>query len=160
MPPPAPAAPETAFAISMSPPVTMPQKPIPDFTETELWVVRATLKERYGKDVVLEFADTEVDSGGGGLAWRPTLFWSAKGAKFVVIKLDARRYRPIFYYHPEHQLGTGADSYDEIGDCVIAVLQVEADHMRKQKMKQDEAPAASERRDADPRDVTPLFWGD
>ena len=41
----------------------MSQKPIPEFAETELWVVRSTLKERYGRDIELQFADTEVQTG-------------------------------------------------------------------------------------------------
>ncbi len=113
----------------------MSQKPIPDFAETELWVVRSTLKERYGRDVELQFADTEVQTGDAGMEWCPALFWSAKGANFAVIKTAAKRYRPVFYYHPEAQLGTGTDAYDEIGDAVIGVLQVEADHVRRHKDK-------------------------
>ncbi len=42
----------------------MSQKPIPDFTETELWVVRTTLKERYGKDIPIELAEAEIMLGG------------------------------------------------------------------------------------------------
>lgn len=42
----------------------MSQKPIPDFTETELWVVRTTLKERYGKDIPIELAEDEIMLGG------------------------------------------------------------------------------------------------
>ena len=59
----------------------MSHNKIPDFTETELWAVRSTLKERYGKEVEPQMADTEVMLGGAdGMAWCPALFWSAKGA--------------------------------------------------------------------------------
>lgn len=130
----------------------MSHSKIPDFTDTELWVVRSTLKERYGQDIELQLAETETSSPeAGGMDWYPTLFWDAKGAK---------RYRPIFYYHPETQLGTGIDSYDEIGDAVISVLQVEADHMRKQKIEIDETPAKDGSSGPDKPDLSPLFWGD
>ena len=68
----------------------MSQKPIPEFAETELWVVRSTLKERYGRDIELQFADTEVQTGAAGMEWCPALFWSAKGANFAIIKIGAK----------------------------------------------------------------------
>ena len=74
----------------------MSHNKIPDFTETELWAVRSTLKERYGKEVEPQLADTEVMLGGAdGMAWCPTLFWSAKGANFAIVKLGAKRFRRL-----------------------------------------------------------------
>ncbi|MBI3575755.1 MAG: hypothetical protein HY083_08910, partial [Gammaproteobacteria bacterium] len=62
------------------------------------------------------------------------------------------------------------------GDAVIGVLQVEADHVRKTKIKIDETPAktADDAKDGggratqgavadaapDKPDLSPLFWGD
>jgi hypothetical protein len=139
----------------------MSHNKIPDFTETELWTVRSTLKERYGRDIELQMADSEVMLGGAdGLAWCPTLFWSAKGANFTVVKLGPKRFRAYFYYHPEHQLGTGIDSYDELGECMISVLQVESDHMRKQKISTDQTPAQTDKDAPEQPDLTPNFWGD
>ena len=59
---------------------------IPDFTELELHVVAAALKERYSEDIDLQLADAEM------------------------------------------QIDRGNDEYDEIGDCVLALLVVQADH--------------------------------
>jgi hypothetical protein len=135
---------------------------IPDFTDNELWVVRSTPKERYGKEVEIQLADTEVMLGGGaaGIAWCPTLFWTARGANSTIVKIDAKRYKAYFYFHPEHQLDTGIDNYDEIGDAVINVLQVEADHIRAQKIMADERGAKPDNDAADKPDTSPLFWGD
>jgi hypothetical protein len=140
----------------------MSDKKIPEFTETELWVVQSTLRERYGQDVEIEIADVEAQTGATAdtLDWCPALFWSAKGAHFVIVKIGNKRFRPIFYYHPASQVGTGTDSYDEIGDCVVAVLQVESDHMRKQKIKLDSQPAGEPKPDDDSSNLTPNFWGD
>ncbi|MDP0953172.1 hypothetical protein Q6283_28230, partial [Klebsiella pneumoniae] len=33
---------------------------IPDFNEFELWTVKTTLRERYGRDIDVELAETEV----------------------------------------------------------------------------------------------------
>lgn len=139
----------------------MSHNKIPDFTETELWTVRSTLKERYGRDIELQMADSEVTLGDAdGMAWCPTLFWSAKGANFAVVKLGPKRFRAYFYYHPEYQLGTGIDNYDELGECMISVLQVESDHMRKQKINTDQAPAQTDKDAPEKPDLTPNFWGD
>ncbi len=139
----------------------MSHSKIPDFTETELWAVRTTLKERYGKEVEPQLADSEVMLGvADGMAWCPTLFWSAKGANFTVVKLDIKRYRAYFYYHPEHQLSTGIDGYNEIGDCVISVLQVESDHLRQQKISADQKPAQPDADSPDKPDTSLLFWGE
>ncbi|MBU6485108.1 MAG: hypothetical protein KGR23_09955, partial [Betaproteobacteria bacterium] len=59
----------------------------------------------------------------------------------------------------EHQLGTGIDSYDEIGECVVSVLQVEADYIRAQKIKSDESQTKNDG-SPDKPDTSPLFWGD
>ena len=135
---------------------------IPDFTDNELWVVRNALKERYGKEVEPQLADTEVmlSAENPGLACCPMLFWSAKGANFAVVKLGAPRFRAYFYYHPEHQLGTGIDSHDNIGDCVVSVLQVEADHVRTQKIKTGATSEKPSESPADQPDLSPNFWGD
>ena len=85
----------------------------PDFTETELWVVRTTLQERYGKEIGIELADAEITlDSERDLAWCPTLWWFAKGASFATIKIGDKSYCPIFSYHPETQIGTGVDVYD------------------------------------------------
>jgi hypothetical protein len=139
----------------------MNQNKIPDFTETELWAVRNTLKERYGKEIEPQLADSEVMlDGADGMAWCPALFWSAKGANFAIVKLGTKRFRAYFYYHPEHQLGTGIDSYDEIGDCIISVLQVESDHLRKQKIGMDQQAAKDDKDSPDKPDTSPIFWGE
>jgi hypothetical protein len=33
---------------------------IPDITDTEQWVLRTTLRERYGRDLELQLADAEI----------------------------------------------------------------------------------------------------
>ncbi len=37
-----------------------PPNQIPDITETKLWVMRTTLKERYRRDIELQLADADV----------------------------------------------------------------------------------------------------
>ncbi|WP_297388037.1 hypothetical protein [Acidiferrobacter sp.] len=103
---------------------------IPDFNDTELWVTRAALTERYGKAVTLELADSELrlDPESTVLTTCPTIFWSERAANFVVFKVGDGRYRCQFFYGLNEQYGTGRDVYDDIGECITHLLQLQADH--------------------------------
>lgn len=103
---------------------------IPDFNDTELWVARSAIAERYGKAVPLELADSELrlDPDSTALTVCPTLFWTERGANFVVFKVGGDRYRCQFFYGPNEHYGTGRDLYDDIGECVTHLLQLQADH--------------------------------
>jgi len=110
----------------------MADKGIPDFTDTELWVIRNTVNERYHNEIGLELADTEVrlDPEAPDLTSCPAVFWSERGANFVVFKQGEKAYRCLFYYRGYEQYGTGRDVYDDLGECVVTLLQVQADHER------------------------------
>jgi hypothetical protein len=123
----------------------MHEDKIPDFTETEVWVVSQTLKERYGKDIELAFGDAEIrlNPEVRTLVNRPVLFWKEKAASFVIMKVADKAFRTQFYYRGFQQYGTGATEYDEIGDCVVTLLQVQADHERNEALNPvDPGPVA------------------
>jgi hypothetical protein len=105
---------------------------IPDFTEAELWVARSAINERYGKPVAIELADSELrlDRESVTLTVCPTLFWTERRTNFVVFKVGESRYRCQFFYKSNEQYGTGREVYDDIGECVTHVLQIQADHER------------------------------
>ena len=107
---------------------------IPDFTETELWVIRTTLKERYGKDIEIQLGDAELrlSPEARTLTPCPTVFWSERGANFAIFKLRENRYRCQFFYRGYQQFGTGRDEYADMAECVSALLQVQSDHEREQ----------------------------
>jgi len=104
--------------------------PIPDFTDSERKLVDQTLLERYGKLVPLQAADAELqlDPLFDDFSTCPTLYWVERGAHFVVFKVADKRFRAQFYYGEAEQFGVGKDEFDEIGDCVITLLQVQSDH--------------------------------
>jgi hypothetical protein len=108
--------------------------PVPDFTESEIWTLRQTLRERYGKDVDPQLADTEVrlTPGAKELTVCPALYWEGRGAHFVIVKVGGDRFRGQFYYRLHQMFGTGIDEFDNLGDCTIALLQVQADHEARQ----------------------------
>jgi len=104
--------------------------PIPDFTDAETGIVAAVLARRYGKPVPLEPAETELrlDPATDALTACPALYWSERGAHFVVCKIGAARYRCQFFYTDADHYGTGRDEYDDLSTCVRTLLQVQADH--------------------------------
>lgn len=105
---------------------------IPDFNETEQQQISQILLERYGRLVPWQLAEAELqlDPGSEELTACPTLYWSQRGAEFIVCKLGESRFRCQFFYSEHEQFGTGREIYDDFGDCVVTLLQVQADHER------------------------------
>lgn len=103
---------------------------IPDFSETELEVVREALAERWGRPIEIEVAEAEVrlDPHAFQLTTCPALYWEVDGCHFVVIKTAPTRYRCQFYYRIREMYGTGIEEYDDLGQCVLTLLRVQADH--------------------------------
>jgi hypothetical protein len=103
---------------------------IPDFTDTERHVVETTLKERFGHAVEVLVADAEIRmyTGDRELTEVPVLFWKERGCQFVIFKVADNRFRNQFFYSVKDQFGTGREEYDDIGDCVLTLLRVQADH--------------------------------
>ena len=103
---------------------------IAPFTESEQKLVAQLLAERYGRPAALEVAEVELqlDPASEALTACPALYWNERGAEFIVCKIGASRFRCQFMYSPNEQFGTGRDSYDDLVDCIVAVLRVQADH--------------------------------
>lgn len=112
----------------------MAQKPS-DFTDSELKLVNQALMERYGRLVAIQIADAEVqlDAEGEALTECPTIYWEERGAHFVVVKTGDSRYTGQFFYSEATQFGTGKPMFDNLGDCVVTLLQVQSDHERQMK---------------------------
>lgn len=110
---------------------------IPDFNENELWVVRDTLKQRYGEPVEPELAETEMrlNSHSTELALCPALYWQHKNANFIIVKTGEDRYRAQFFYRVHQQYGTGVEEYTDLTECIVTLLQVQADHEAQEAEK-------------------------
>jgi len=107
---------------------------IPDFNKNELWIINTTLEERYGEKVDLQFADSEMrlNPHSTEMTACPALFWEHDDASFVIVKVAEARYRTQFFYRVHQQYGTGVEEYDDLTDCIVSILQVQADFMAKQ----------------------------
>ena len=103
---------------------------IPDFTGHELEIIHEALAERYGTPVDVERAESELrlDPDTTVLTLCPTVYWKHDNCHFVVFKCGEQRYRCQFFYRANQQYGTGIKEFDNLGDCVITLLRVQADH--------------------------------
>jgi len=116
---------------------------IPDISDTEKWSVRSTLDERWGKDKVeLHIVDVEarLSPADRELTECPALYWEQGECHFVIIKTDQSRYRTQFYYGNREQFGTSIPEYDNLSECVLSLLRLQADHeLKRAQEKEDES---------------------
>ena len=117
---------------------------VADFNEFELGMVERLVAKRYGKPVAIEIADSELrlDAGSDELSVCPTFYWTERGAHFVVFKVGESRYRCQFFYTDADHYGTGREEYDDLSDCVLTLLRVQADHERDSAETSQKASAA------------------
>jgi len=113
---------------------------IPDFSDTELWIMKSTLEERYGKPVEVQLAESEMrlNRGRTELAICPTAYWEVDNCHFVIVKSGDNRYRCQFFYRIHQMYGTGVEEYDDLTECVVSLLQVQADHHATDRAEGDE----------------------
>lgn len=113
---------------------------IADLNESELWTLRTTLQERYGEEIELQLADTEMrlDPHSTELYACPTAYWERKACHFVVLKSGDQRYRAQFFYRLYQMYGTGIEEFDDLSTCVVTLLQVQADHEAKERAEQEQ----------------------
>ncbi|MFA5529780.1 MAG: hypothetical protein WDA11_03840 [Thiohalomonadaceae bacterium] len=110
-------------------------KTIADFSPTERQLVAQALFERYGRQVTLEDAEAELElePDSDELTLCPAIYWEERGAHFVVFKTGNSRFRAQFFYSEAQQFGTGKEEFDNLGDCIVTLLQVQSDHERQMK---------------------------
>lgn len=129
---------------------------IPDFTESELALVRQLVERRYRRTVDVEIADAELkldpDPASTVLTTCPTLFWNVQDCNFVVFKTAPDRFRPQFYYGHNEHYGTGRPEYADLAECVTRLLQAQADQVQERKEK----PAETARGDGG--DTEAAYW--
>lgn len=106
---------------------------IPDFDDAERDLVARLVHRRYGKPVAIELADSELllDPAQAAMTECPTLYWQQRGAQFVIWKVGTGRYRCQFFYTDADHYGTGRDEYDDLEQCTLTLLRVQADHEKQ-----------------------------
>ncbi|MEE9358163.1 hypothetical protein [Candidatus Vondammii sp. HM_W22] len=108
---------------------------IPDITDSENWTIRTTLKERYKNDVELQIADAEIrlQASDRELSNCPVWVWKHGGCNFVIFKSGEHKYRCQFFYKSYRQYSTGVYEYTDVAECVVSLLQAQADFEAKEQ---------------------------
>jgi hypothetical protein len=109
---------------------------IPDITESERWIIETTLRERYGQAIEIQLADAEIrlNPSDRELTSCPVVHWEDdEGCNFVIFKTGDRNYRCQFFYRGYQQFGTGVHEYDDLSECMVSLLQVQADHAAQER---------------------------
>lgn len=108
---------------------------IPDITDSEHWVIDSTLQERYGHDVETQIADAEIrlTPSDRELSSCPVVYWTEEECNFIIFKTGDRRYRCQFFYRGYQQYGTGVHEYDDLTECIVSLLQTQADYAAKER---------------------------
>lgn len=104
-------------------------RPIRPFSDRERSLIGQTLLERFGHAVALQPVDAELQLNllKEEFAMCPSIAWTESGAHFIVFKTGDERFRSLFYFNEALLFGTGKDEFDNLGDCVVTLLQVHAD---------------------------------
>jgi len=107
----------------------------PDISDSETWVIKTTLRERYDKDVEIQIADSEIriNPSDRDVTQCPVWYWQHENCHFIIFKTDTRRYRCQFFYRAYQQYGTGVREYSDITECVVSLLQAQADHDARER---------------------------
>lgn len=113
---------------------------IPEFNKNELWIIQDTLKQRYRRDIEVELVDIEMrlDPHSTVLTPCPAIYWQEDSANFVIVKTGDGRYRCQFFYRVHQQYGTGEVEYNDLTECVVNLLQVQADYQLQNPPEQPE----------------------
>lgn len=109
---------------------------IPDLTDLEKSIIQQTINERWGKgkvtadEVEVEIRLSKADR---DTTPCPAMYWEHEDCKFVLAKAGESRYRSQFFYSVKDQFGTGIEEYTDLGDCVLYLLRLQADHESERK---------------------------
>jgi len=105
-------------------------RPIPEFTARERHLVSQTLVERFGKPIPVQTiqAEIQLDLLQDELTMCPALTWQENVCHFVIFKTGDSRFRCQFYYTDAEQFGTDEKEFDNLGDCTLKLLQLQAKH--------------------------------
>ena len=111
----------------------------PDFSDDEIKIASDTLAEHYGEAKELQLADVELRLSKGDRE-HPALYWVDGECHFLIAKLGPFHYHNQFFYGGNEQFGTSRDDYNDILDCTVTLLRLQADH----QLQMDEDAKTSE----------------
>ncbi len=103
----------------------------PSFTVQEHKAVQATLAKRWSKDEIdlqiVEVDARDADSNQDAITC-PAYFWEYGDYYLLVLKTGESTYRPQFFYQQGEEAGVEKLEFDDIAECTMALLQLQANH--------------------------------
>ena len=101
-----------------------------DFSPEEIKVVQDTLVERYGQGVEVQICDVDLrlSPDDSQVTECPAQYWEHEDCHFILAKIGDSEFFSQFFYSNKEQFGTGRHSYNDILDCLVTTLRVQADH--------------------------------
>ncbi len=109
---------------------------IPDFTDFEKSIIQQTIDERWSKGkVTAEEVEVEIrlSPADRELTNCPAMYWEHEDCNFVLAKTGESNYRSQFFYSVRDRFSTGIEEYTDLGDCVLYLLRLQADHESERK---------------------------
>ena len=107
---------------------------IPDFSDAELHLVHAALKERYGQVPEVQEVETEIrlHPADRELTTCPAIYWEdADRCRFVLSKTGGNTFRSMFFWSVKDRFATGKEEYDNLGDCLVTTLKMQEDAAKR-----------------------------
>jgi hypothetical protein len=104
---------------------------VPDLTDLEKSIIQQSINERWRNGgIVAEEVEVELRlfKGDREVTPCPAMYWEHNGCSFLVAKTGESRYRSQFFYSAKEQYNTGIEEYTDLGDCVLFLLRLQADH--------------------------------
>ena len=100
-----------------------------NYTERECQAVQQVLNERYKSPIEIHLADCEVqpDKELDERVECPAIFWSDLNCNFVLIEMADDEFKGFFFYQPDEHFASTQQPYSDAANCVIAILQSQAD---------------------------------
>jgi hypothetical protein len=107
---------------------------VPDFNNNELILIRATLRERFGREIPLQMADTELrlNLASTEITSCPTAYWEVDNCHYLISKIDKSHFHATFYYRLYQQYGTQKKRYDDLFDCIVSLLKAQEQQAQKE----------------------------
>lgn len=102
---------------------------VTDFSADEQKLIGDTLQKRYGNPV--ETQSVDIEFGDDKVAECPAIYWEHNGCHFIIAKAEENKFFSQFFYDDDEQFGTEKPFYDDLSNCVMTLLQVQADHELK-----------------------------
>ena len=112
---------------------------VPDFSDTNVWIIQTTVNERYCGEVTLERGVVEIrrPTDECVLITCPVFYRPGAWCEIAIIKAGAGSYRSQFYYRGYEMFGTGQVEYDDLARFFGAMRgdnpgKCQADHVDNQ----------------------------